>query len=169
MATNEENLKDLEETKKALKAAEDELDKMKDEKEVAKKAAEDEEEEKETQSEGKKAEEDEEKKELKARIATLEKVPIIDKIISSKLSAGIITKEKVSGVTKQLVASSKLELDAILNTSKSFEAKLKSVTPSNDSTSIPYMGSISDSDYGSFDASAADDMDFDKLMEVTKQ
>ena len=166
MATQEETLKELEETKKSLKATEEELEKIKKD-EAARKATEEEDEKK--NSEGKKAEDekedDEEKTALKARIETLEKVPVVEKIVASQLSAGIITKEKVSDLTNQLMASSKSQLDAVLTTAKSFEAKLKSVAPSDDNTSIPYMGSVNDSDYGSFDASI-DDMDFDKLMEV---
>ncbi|MCH9657201.1 hypothetical protein K0U27_00665 [archaeon] len=167
MSNEEELRKELEDAKKALKAKDEELEKEKE----AKKATQEEENEKKN-SEGKKAEteEDEEKKELKARVAVLEKEPIVEKIVSAQLSAGIISQDKVSETTSALMASSKDTLDVLLNTSKSFQAKLKSISPqAAEVTTVPYMGSVSDDSYGgSFDASV-DDMDMKTLMEKYSQ
>ena len=165
MATEEELRKELEDAKKALKATEEELEKIKKD-EGAKKAT-DEEESEEKKSEGKKAtdeeKEDEEKTALKARIESLEKVPIVKDIVSGQLSAGVITEDKVPTVTNQLMAASKLELEAIFNTQKSFEAKLNTISHSQ---STPYMGSYS-SDSSSFDASLEDIDDEKLLLEVS--
>ena len=160
MATEEELQKELEETEKALKATEEELEKVKDKE--AKRATE--EEDKEKDSKAKKAEDekkdDEEKTALKARIDILEREPIVEKIVASQLSAGIIAENEISETTSKLLKASKDELDRSLITSKSYEAKLKSLSAS---VNVPYMGNSD----GSFDASL-DDIDDEKLlMEVS--
>ena len=164
MATEEEKLrKELEDAKKALKATEEELEKEKAE--SSKKGNEDEDEKEKESKKG--TDDDKEKEELKARIAVLEKQPIVEKIISAELSAGIISKDDVSVKSASLLKESKESLSASLETVKAFSAKLKSVTPTEPQT-IPYMGSVSDDNdqFVSFDASV-DNMDLDELMEVS--
>ena len=165
LMTNEVEVlqKKLEESEKARKATDEEFEKLKDKE--AKRAAEDEEKDK----EAKKAtdEDKKEKEELEAKVAKLEKVPIVEKIISSQLSAGVIASDKESETRTQLMSASLDTLNATLNTSKSFEAKIKSHSTAG--LSVPYMGSISDdsSDYGSFDAKV-DDVDYyQTIQEVT--
>lgn len=156
MATEEELQKKLDESEKALKATEEELNKLKDKE--AKRATEEEEKEK----LAKKAAEDEkkEKEEMEAKVARLEKVPVIDQIVSTQLSAGIITEDKVSEVREQMFTASIDELNRNLTTSKSYEAKLKSLSAN---INVPYMGS----DGGAFDASLNDIDDEQLLMEVS--
>jgi len=163
MATEEELQKQLQESKKALKAAEEELQKLK-EKEAKRAQEEEEPEEEKTSKKSKKAEEVEEDKEkvaMKARIEVLEKEPLVEKIVTSQLAAGIITQEQVPSTTQSFMTASKDELNRTLLTSQSFEAKLKTFSPG---ISTPYMGSNA----GSFDASF-DDMDSETLlMEVSE-
>ena len=164
MATQEELQKKLDEAETALKATEEELEKLKD-KEAKRAAQEPEEEEKD--SKAKKAEEEEEDKEkeaMKARIATLEKEPIVEKIVSAQLSAGIIAEDKVPEITSSLMAASKDELVRTLNTSKSYEAKLNSLSAS---VSVPNMGSFSAS--STYDASLDSVDDEELLMAVGGQ
>ena len=162
MATEEELRKELEEAKKALKATQEELEKEKE----AKKANEQEEDDEMKDSKAKKAEEekekdDKEKSALKARIEVLEKEPIVEKIVASQLSAGIITEDQIPNITSSLMAATKDELNRTLNTSKSYEAKLKSFSSNN--IIVPYYGS----DGGSYDASLNDIDDEQLLMEVS--
>ena len=157
MATDEELQKNLDESEKALKATEEELNKLKDKE--AKRATEEEEKEK----AAKKAAEDEEKEkeELEAKVARLEKVPVIDKIISAQLSAGIISANQESETREQMLSASLDELSRNLKTSQSYEAKLKSLSAN---VNVPYLGS----DSGSFDVSLEDIDDEQLLMEVAE-
>jgi hypothetical protein len=184
MASEEELRKELEEAKKSLKATQEELKKLQDD---AKKSSEEDREENKDSSKSRKGtdedsekkestattDEDEEKKALKARIEVLEKTPVVEKIVSSQLSAGVITSDKVPETKSRLMKASIDELNTIHQVVKPFEAKLKQHSTSTGMPSAPYLGSVSSdsedfSQYASFDASV-DSMDFDELMEKGTQ
>ena len=137
MANEEELQKELAESKKALKAADEELKQIKDKE--AKRATEEEEKEK----AAKKAADDEkeEKEELEAKVARLEKVPVIDKLISAHLAASIITDDQVSATREQMLKASIGELNSNLKTAVSYEAKLKSLSSASQENTVGYFGS----------------------------
>ena len=149
MATTEEELrKELEDAKAKLAELKDELEDSKKSKQ-----AQDEEEKK----EGRQAqdEEDEEKKALKARIEVLEKQPLVDKIITSMLSASVISPDLESKQRSQLMQASTTELSNIIEFNKPFETKLNSLTQNS---SVPYYGSAA------YDASL-DEFDDEALLQ----
>lgn len=162
MATEEELQKKLEQAKATEEDLKKELEGLKS------KVAQMEEDEK----EGKKGTEDNDKKddEKEAKIAALEamvKGPLVEKIVNAQLSASVITKDQVPEATSKLMKASINELNTQYEVIRPFEAKIKSFDASlGDAPTIPYMGSVNTSD-GGYDASVADDMDYDKLMEVS--
>ena len=163
MTTVEELQKELEDTKKALKATEEELKKEQE----ARKATEEETEKKDQEARKATDEEmkkdDEEKTALKARIEFLEKVPVVNEIIQSHLSAKLITSDKESEFRASLEKESIEQLKARLETSKSFEAKIKTTsTTEYGNASASYYGSVD----GSFDSSTGDMDDEALLMEA---
>ena len=156
MTTDEELQKKLEATDEKLKEATEEL---KEEKE-ARKATEEEETEKKNEEARKATDEDmkkddEEKTALKARIEILEKVPVVNEIVQSHLSAKLITSDKVSDFRAKLEKESITQLNARLETSKQFEAKMQNTSAAT-SVDIHYYGSagVPDDDHSSFDASS---------------
>ena len=163
--TNEKDLrKELEDAKKALKATEEELEKEK-EKNSKKGTTEEEnkdgEEEENKNKDSKKATEDEkeddkEKTALKARIEHLEKVPLVKEIISTQLSAKIIPQDQVQEEQNKLFKASRETLEGILNTTKSFEAKIQTTSPTSDvDYYYPYVGSVGYNPSESFDESSS--------------